>query len=97
MAINVDGLPLSKSTNSVFWPVLGEVKSIKDFKNIVFLIGLYHGYGKPKHPDILLKKFVEECQNLNNKICIDNILIDFNVIMVVCDMPAKAFILQIKS
>ncbi|EFN63193.1 hypothetical protein EAG_00374, partial [Camponotus floridanus] len=39
LSINVDGLPLSKSSQQQFWPILG---SITESKN-VFIIGLYYG------------------------------------------------------
>ncbi|XP_030758964.1 uncharacterized protein LOC115884507 isoform X1 [Sitophilus oryzae] len=97
LGINVDGLPLTKSTDSSFWPVLGSIKSLKILKNIVFLIALYYGKAKPKHPDILMSDFVKECQRLNGKITIQNIEIDFTISMIICDMPAKSFLLQIKG
>jgi len=36
LAVNIDGLPISKSTNSSFWPILCSVKSIKVLINHVF-------------------------------------------------------------
>lgn len=42
LAVNIDGLPISKSTNSSFWPILCLMKQI-------FLIALYHvRFGKTK-------------------------------------------------
>lgn len=64
VAINVDGLPLSKSSNSSFWPILCIVKSIKILINQVFLIALYHGSEKPTNE--FFKDFVNECIHLSN-------------------------------
>lgn len=52
--INVDGLPLSKSSSQQFWPILG---SIVPYEN-VFIIGLYYGNEKPKNANDFLKDFV---------------------------------------
>lgn len=97
LAINIDGVPLSKSTDSVFWPLLGSVTSISSLNAEILLLGLYHGRQKPEHPDILLQDFVKECQTLNGKICIQGVYVPFSVRMMICDMPAKSFVLQIKS
>jgi len=49
LAVNIDGLPLSKSSNSSFWPILCSVKSVKILMKHVFLIALYHGSEKPNN------------------------------------------------
>ncbi|KYN50390.1 hypothetical protein ALC57_00027, partial [Trachymyrmex cornetzi] len=54
LAVNIDGLPLSKSSASSFWPVLCSVKSIEALKNNIFLVALYHGNEKPNANDFLL-------------------------------------------
>ncbi|KYN11274.1 hypothetical protein ALC57_16580 [Trachymyrmex cornetzi] len=43
LAANIDGLPISKNTNSSFWPILCSVKSVDKIKNKVFMVALYHG------------------------------------------------------
>lgn len=96
LAINIDGLPLTKSTSSSFWPILGTVKSIENLKNQVFIIALYYGNKKPKASEFL-KKFVEECIELSNGIMIQSILCKFKISMLICDIPAKSHILSVKS
>lgn len=63
IAINVDGLPLSKSSQQQFWPILG---SIFPYNN-VFVIGIYHGTEKPANVNDFLRDFVNEaaemCEN----------------------------------
>ena len=54
LAVNIDGLPLSKSTASSFWPTLCSVKSIEALKKKVFLVALFHGSKKPNPNDFLL-------------------------------------------
>lgn len=41
--INIDGLPLAKSSQSQLWPILGQIYNIETDP---FLIGAYHGYKK---------------------------------------------------
>ncbi|KAJ8968785.1 hypothetical protein NQ314_002092 [Rhamnusium bicolor] len=91
LAVNIDGLPLSKSSSSAFWPVLCLIKSIKKLEDKVFVVALYHGSEKSKHPNILLQDFVSECTLLTeNKICINNIKCTFRIEMLICDTPAKS-------
>lgn len=92
--INIDGLPITKSTSSQFWPILGAI--VANFYTEPFVIGIYHGNSKPQ--DVFLKPFVDEAKfildsglNINGGI----IRIKFNAI--ICDVPAKSFVCGIKS
>jgi len=38
--LNIDGLPISKSSKSQLWPILGRISGLS------FAIGVYHGYQK---------------------------------------------------
>ena len=42
--VNIDGLPLSRSSNRSFWPILGSV--VFPIRSKVFMIGLYFGEKK---------------------------------------------------
>lgn len=64
VAIGIDGLPLSKSSNSQFWPILAYVIGLPTKQ--VFPVGIYHGYEKPKDSDLFLDEFVKEAQHLVN-------------------------------
>jgi hypothetical protein len=98
LAVNIDGLPLSKSSNSSFWPILCSVKSIKALIKEVFLVALYHGSEKPKPCNDFLKDFVNECVHLsNNGILINSFKYNFRILMLICDSPAKSFVLSIKN
>ena len=63
--INVDGLPLSKSSKSDLWPILGKV-SIARFGE-PFLIGAFHGNGKSSSAAEFLEPFLTEYTNLCNE------------------------------
>ncbi|KAG5876097.1 hypothetical protein JTB14_005110 [Gonioctena quinquepunctata] len=92
IGINIDGLPIAKSSNSQFYPILG-----LESKN-VFLIGLYHGYEKPKNFNQFLSDFVEEAIQLNNNgVEIFGHIYNFKITKFLFDAVAKASILAIKG
>jgi len=94
IAINVDGLPLTKSSSQQFWPILG---SVLPYDN-VFLIGLYHGNEKPANANDFLKDFIDEAKNLcENGININGRNILCRLEALICDTPAKAFVLCVKG
>ncbi|XP_018574515.1 uncharacterized protein LOC108906097 [Anoplophora glabripennis] len=97
IAVNIDGVPLFKSSNESFWPILCMVKSIKVLDKKVFCVGLYKGVGKPEANEFLTD-FVNECIHLvNNGLLINSQKYKFRVSMLICDVPAKAYVLYIKS
>lgn len=90
IVIGIDGLPLTKSSNSAFWPILGYIRHPSS-KPYVFLIGLYWGNQKAIESNIYLSKLVNELKDLyengfvssfGNKIVI--------VDAICCDAPAKS-------
>lgn len=82
ISINVDGLPLSKSSSQQFWPILG---SLLPYEN-VFLIGLYHGYEKPASADDFLKDFVAEAKDIcENGINVNGRNIQCRLEALICD------------
>lgn len=94
--IGIDGLPLSKSSGSSFWPILG---SIQYYSRVyVFLIGLYWGFEKPKDSNIFLKDMVNELKELSS---VGMLTLTGNKIVFVdcisCDAPAKSFITKTKG
>lgn len=87
--INIDGLPLSKSSGSQLYPILCKLST----NNIVGVIGLYHGYEKPKEANDFLKMFIEESvEILTNGFIHNDTLYQVEIRGFVCDVPAKSFI-----
>lgn len=89
--VNMDGLPIYKSSKLEFWPILFNIYEIPSIKPMI--IGLYCGKGKPSDLSAYLLPFVEEAKilleeglNLNNK------LINLKLRCFICDSPARAFI-----
>jgi len=57
--VNVDGLPLFKSSGLEFWPVMCSFD-----KYDPFVVPLYCGFGKPKYVYTFLEQFVDEYNKL---------------------------------
>ncbi|KAG1690735.1 hypothetical protein GQR58_007599 [Nymphon striatum] len=97
--INIDGLPLFKSSGAQFWPILG--KLVKPQISKPFIIGLFSGVSKPSNLFEYLEHLVTELDNLFlNGILISETAEDRVVLSlscVICDAPAKAYIKQIKG
>ena len=98
LQINIDGLPLFKSTGDQFWPILARV--CHPFKTPPFLVGLFYGTQKPYDVDSYFKKFVDDVEYLlHNTVWIDGfddaVEIEFNCF--VCDRPARSLVKQIKG
>ena len=94
--INVDGLPLFKSTNAQFWPILGLIRKDSN-RSEPFIIGLYSGNQKPGNPDEFLRDFVDEMQDLQvNGLHYNGSVFQVVISAFICDAPARAFIKKIK-
>ena len=62
LQINVDGLPLFKSTSIQLWPILGLLLSVPMKEPVV--IGLFCGKKKPSCPNEFLRDFTCELQQI---------------------------------
>jgi len=95
LTVNIDGIPVYKSTNLQFWPVVCSINSLPPM-----IVGLYVGTSKPASVNEFLADFVTEMEELqaigfavkNDSPAKPVILRGF-----VCDAPARAFIKNIKG
>ncbi|XP_071580037.1 uncharacterized protein [Temnothorax nylanderi] len=100
ICINIDGLPISKSSSSQFWPILIyiDLHTISEKWRKPFAVGIYHGLKKPADVHQFMNSFINEFQNLEkNGFQINNRCIKVKVSKVLCDAPAKSFLLCIKG
>jgi len=91
--INMDGLPIYKSSKCELWPILCNVHEIPEVKPLV--IGIYSGTGKPANLNSYLQNFVSEAkQVLQEGIIIKSHKkkIQVKIRCFICDSPARAFI-----
>ncbi|XP_050066370.1 uncharacterized protein LOC126555495 [Aphis gossypii] len=85
LSFNIDGLPLAKSSKTQFWPILLSFVNLPHFKQT----GNVNEFFKP---------FLNEIQNLiTHGIKIENKIIHFEIVHIVADAPAKAFLLKVKN
>ena len=95
ICINVDGLPLFKSSNISLWPILG---LINECDKIPFPIALFCGSGKPNDCSGFLRDFIEEYNKLNTAgIIVNERQYHVKVVALICDAPARQYLKCIKG
>lgn len=92
--INIDGLPISTSSSSQFYPILCSIYDTDD----VGVIGIFHGNEKPKDSNTFLNDFVHEAiQLITNNFVYEGFHYSIKIKGFICDTPAKSFIKYIKG
>ena len=93
--VNIDGLPLHRSSNAQFWPILITLQ--EDPQKKPFVVSIFHGKTKPPLNDFIMPFISEfnklEQVGLNFKGKVYNVKIR----CFICDAPAKAYIKGIKG
>lgn len=95
ISVNIDGLPLPKSSGSQFWPILIKINELEKLRP--FPIDVYHGETKPNNSNIFLLRFVEEMKMLQNGLRLHDKIVKIRISKIFCDAPAKSFVLCIKN
>ena len=86
--VNIDGLPLSKSSKLHLLPILGSF-----YESNVFVIALFFGTSKPGNVNDFLVHFVGDANELiNGSISLGNKEIKFGIRSFICDAPARSFV-----
>ncbi|XP_021705627.1 uncharacterized protein LOC110678452 [Aedes aegypti] len=94
--INIDGLPIYKSTTKNFWPILCNIYEIPSIAPIV--VGIFYGYGKPKDVNAFLNPFIDELLKiLESGIIIHGHRLSIHIRCFVCDTPARSFIKNVTN
>lgn len=97
LLINVDGVPLYKSSSMQLWPILCKVFNQPDIYK-PFLVAVYCGKQKPSNVNNYLRKFVTEVNHLQDVgIRINDVFFEISIKAFICDRPARAFIKSIKG
>ena len=91
--VNVDGVPLYKSTNGQFWPLLCGVGKLRPF-----VVALYYGEKKPDNIGDYLEEFLEEYEQLSQQgLGIGGTRYNVSIRCWICDAPARALLKCIKG
>ena len=94
--LNIDGVPLSKSSTSQFWPILAMVYGTNGAG--VFIIGLYHGYSKPDDINVFLAEFADEFLQVKaDGVLFDGKTFPVTICGLLCDAPALELALNCVS
>ncbi|XP_036150652.1 uncharacterized protein LOC118648446 isoform X1 [Monomorium pharaonis] len=94
LSINIDGLPLFKSSGSCVYPILGSIFCSER----IFLIGCYHGYKKPQDFNNFLQDFVDKTKDLiTTGYNYQGKTIKIEIYNLICDALAKAAVLNVVS
>lgn len=90
LMINIDGLPLHKSSKIEFWPILFIISEFPE--KGVSVIGIYSGEKKANAVD-LLSTFVKEAKDIiENGIMINGHVLNIKIKCFICDTPARTYI-----
>nr|XP_055051614.1 uncharacterized protein LOC129437480 [Misgurnus anguillicaudatus] len=93
LTINIDGLPIFKSSKTHFWPILAKFDNADPF-----LVALYYGNSKPDPIHEYLSDLIAELQHLmQNGVSNKTIVHKVTLRAFVCDAPARAYLKCIKS
>ena len=100
LQLNIDGLPLFKSSGKQLWPILALIEENHKFEMHIqpFVIGVYAGDRKPSSAVDYLKQFVDEMKKLEE----DGFELEgkkyiIQIKNIVCDAQARVFVKQVKS
>lgn len=97
LIFNVDGIPISRSSNNQFWPILCKLY-LKNHKLTPFPVAIYCGISKPPSLSLYLREFVAELNRLIlSGLRHDDVILTVSVICFTCDAPARAFMKNIKG
>lgn len=93
-SLNIDGLPISKSSSHCLWPILVSDNILKS----VHIIGIYFGANKPTSANHFLEQFINEFTILvQDGFMYGERRINISLSTIICDAPAKSFVLYTKG
>lgn len=91
LQVNIDGLPLFKSSSLEFYPILGLCSNCDD--QLRFTIACFCGAGKPQPLQTYLRPFLDEIKQLRETgILFDGIKYGFDIQCFICDAPARSYL-----
>jgi len=90
--VNIDGVPLFRSSRQQFWPILIQIFNI-NYHSDPAIVAIYSGDSKPASVGEFLNDFIQEAIVLTtNGIIIGSSIYEFEILAFVCDTPARSYI-----
>ena len=90
ISLNIDGLPLFKSSNKTLWPVLCAIANVEPI--VVFPVVLTYGSSKPKDLEFLEDIVKDLGHILEHGLQDGDRVLQISLRCVVCDAPARALV-----
>ncbi|KAH7965058.1 hypothetical protein HPB49_003106 [Dermacentor silvarum] len=88
---NIDGVPLYKSSQLAFWPILCRITNVE--ASPPFVVSVYCGAGKPPCLQDYLEPFLQEVSDLISEgISIGDVHVRVSIGAMVCDAPARSYV-----
>lgn len=98
LQVNIDGLPIFKSSSNTFWPILVRVYSSEEVSTDPFAVGIFFGESKPTDVNEFLEDFCDDYLKLKETgIEIQNRHFAVSISCFICDAPARAYVKRVKS
>lgn len=96
LKVGIDGVPLTRSTNLCFWPILVSVDQA--LHQSVQVVSLFYGNSKPIGIEEYLEDFVHEMLELEGSgVVNNNVTYQVRIRCIVADAPARSFLKAIKN
>lgn len=92
LTINIDGLPIRKSSTSQFRPILFKIYELPIVRPQV--VGIFCGMSKPSNANQFMKPFIDELIIIvsDGLVLPNDIKVNVRVRAFICDSPARAFV-----
>lgn len=98
--LNIDGVPVFKSKNSSFWPILCSFDNSQTYAyNSInpFIVAIFYGTKKPEISQYLSKLIDELNHLMEHGVNIKNKFFKVELRSIIADAPAKSFLKQSKT
>ncbi|XP_055527882.1 uncharacterized protein LOC129720425 [Wyeomyia smithii] len=89
--VNIDGIPIYKSSKSQFWPILFNIHEMPEVGPVP--IAIFYGSSKPISVEEFLQPFVNELMEIvPHGLLVNNHKLEVRIRCFICYSPARAFI-----
>jgi len=98
LGINIDSLPISKSSKNQLWSILLSIIKCNELSNFVIPIGVFQELTEPLSVTEYFHPFLLDISVLlDSSLCVNDKIFKFEIGHIVCDSPARAFLLNVKG